>query len=558
MYHKVEIDFGLNLIKSRSYTIESSNFRNKCCKFKLNNEISHSRNSVKLTPEKIINEPWLFGPAAMLQTRTIVYPCSRFKCAIPCPCLLCAKKHPTCRVPSSKPCSCQDCSNQFEDHTSYHAVFHYGCKFCFQLVKTIANFNFFFMDTEKKLFPSGCYDSNSPLTPNFCQPDHKISVEFLKMWCKKKDKWLSGQEDAMDMWCKGCNVLYWSFETLREHINRKHLGTKIFWHHCYNTAEKEDCSTKCYQCSKNFASVKDLQRHIESVHYEDYHVCDVCGVSFTREDSLKRHKTMKHKNNSDDPNLSCKECGKHFTRIDVLKRHVSIVHTKDDKAKFRCDLCPSMFNREANLTRHVENMFQKDGTFKHACDKCAEKFCTTYLLVEHIKSIHSEIRAHSCALCLKTFHSKMELEKHTVAVHNDQEFKCLLCPQTFTKEGNLDNHKLLIHKNDSLGLKCLMCNTVFKNKFSFDRHKEQIEVGGTPRYLCQECNERFCTSKLLRAHANSMHSSYVCDFCDNNFLKRSNLNVHIQKRMNQSVLCKTCGKQCCNFLLLKIHMKKEH
>jgi hypothetical protein len=202
MHHKVEIDFGLSLLKAKSYTVENGTFRNKCHKFKSVKKVNNlpDPDAIQLEPEKILKVPWLFGPATELVTIKIIYPCSRFKCSIPCPCMLCARKHPTCRVPSSKPCSCQDCKTQFVDHSSFHAAFHHGCKYCYQLVKTIPSFNFFCLDTQKKIFPTGCFDSNYP-SPNFCQPEHKVSVDFLQTWCRKREKWKNGQEDPQDMWC---------------------------------------------------------------------------------------------------------------------------------------------------------------------------------------------------------------------------------------------------------------------------------------------------------------------------------------------------------------------
>jgi hypothetical protein len=531
MYHKVEIDFGLNLIKAKSYTVENGTFRKKCHKYTLVKKVNNLPDAIQLEPEKILKVPWLFGPATELATRKIIYPCSRFKCSIPCPCMLCAQKHPTCRVPSSKPCCCHDCKTQFDDHSTFHAAFHHGCKYCYQLVKKIPNFNFFCLDTQKKIFPTGCFDSNYP-SPYFCPPEHKVSVDFLQMWCRKREKWKNGQEDLQDMWCRGCNVLFWSFNDLRKHILKRHLNSKVFWHHCLNTAEREDCSTKCYQCSKKFVSVKELHRHIESIHFEDSHSCDVCEATFTREDNLIRHKRMKHRPITENLSLSCQECGKQFARFDSLKRHTSVIHSSSGTGT--CDICLSKFDLEANLTIHVENMFNQDGTFKHYCHKCEEKFCTEALLKEHSQSSHGEIQ-------------------------DEKVFKCYLCPKQFSKEGNLKNHKEMIHKNNSFGLMCLKCNTKFKNKFCLERHQKEMQSGESPKYSCAECDMTFCTSKILRVHANFEHAiTYACDYCEQTFQKKNNLDVHLKKRMEKPLSCQMCGKSFCNHLPLKTHIKTEH
>ena len=74
MYHKVEVDFRLNLLKARSYTIESSNFPKKCFKFKIVKEAERSHNSVKLEPEEVSSVTWLYGPATDLATKNNYIP----------------------------------------------------------------------------------------------------------------------------------------------------------------------------------------------------------------------------------------------------------------------------------------------------------------------------------------------------------------------------------------------------------------------------------------------------------------------------------------------------
>ena len=143
-----QADFRQSLIKGRDYKIDPRISKLKCHQFSLENSTNLFPTSVQLLPGKSIQEPWLYGPAMNLLTRSIIYPCTDFRCSLPCPCLLCAKIHSKCRVPSSKPCSCPDCAQHFENHCEFHGTFHFGCKYCFQLVQKIPQFDFFFLDTE--------------------------------------------------------------------------------------------------------------------------------------------------------------------------------------------------------------------------------------------------------------------------------------------------------------------------------------------------------------------------------------------------------------------------
>ena len=149
MASKFSVDFkqGLILEEDVNFGFE---FNSRCHKYSVKKEHHRSPTSIKLVPTKVLKKPSLFGPATWLELKSIIYPCENFACAVPCPCLICSKTHPSCRVPSADGCSCPDCYKHFADHTDYHCTYHYGCKFCCQLVKTIPCFNFAFLDKEER------------------------------------------------------------------------------------------------------------------------------------------------------------------------------------------------------------------------------------------------------------------------------------------------------------------------------------------------------------------------------------------------------------------------
>ena len=178
--HQVQLNFQQNQIKTTSHFTERSTAWLKCYKFRLDQKIVSHPNSVNLVPEIIVSKSWLFGPATDLKTRSIIYPCTRYHCSIPCPCLLCAlKKHPFCRTPTSEGCNCEECKQNFVDQAYFHAVFHYGCKFCYQITQRIPNFNFSSLDLAKKNYPDVFSPSHSdsdhrcPFPPYFVSPGHK-------------------------------------------------------------------------------------------------------------------------------------------------------------------------------------------------------------------------------------------------------------------------------------------------------------------------------------------------------------------------------------------------
>ena len=122
-----------------------------CPDFTINDAEGITPNNVPLFAVKQRKEEWLFGPATSLTTRSIIYPCSKSRCSLPCPCLLCHhRQHPRCRVPSEQSCVCQDCQKHYMDHVNFHSVFHYGCKQCHQIMKIIPNCNFAILNMHQK------------------------------------------------------------------------------------------------------------------------------------------------------------------------------------------------------------------------------------------------------------------------------------------------------------------------------------------------------------------------------------------------------------------------
>ena len=107
---------------------------------------------VELIPGKLKDENCLFGPASQMNSKAVIYPCSRYKCSIPCPCQTCCEQHPapSCQCPAEQSCGCKDCMEKLTDHFRYHKAFHTKCKFCLNIIKNIPHFNFWFLSSDTR------------------------------------------------------------------------------------------------------------------------------------------------------------------------------------------------------------------------------------------------------------------------------------------------------------------------------------------------------------------------------------------------------------------------
>ena len=91
---KFEADYNANLVKMQ-LTTDPTDWYNKtkrprlrCHKFTFAEPPDPKKTSVIVTPGKSVVHEWLYGPATVLETRTVIYPCVRNRCSVPCRCLI--------------------------------------------------------------------------------------------------------------------------------------------------------------------------------------------------------------------------------------------------------------------------------------------------------------------------------------------------------------------------------------------------------------------------------------------------------------------------------------
>ena len=107
MAHKFFLNFKQSWITRRGAKVEGPGFNKthkvhpgtrKCYEYVIKDKEDVIPDMVQLAPVRHRQHPWLFGPATKLSSRSIIYPCNRGKCEVPCACLLCQKKYQKCRA----------------------------------------------------------------------------------------------------------------------------------------------------------------------------------------------------------------------------------------------------------------------------------------------------------------------------------------------------------------------------------------------------------------------------------------------------------------------------
>jgi len=584
MAHKFSLNFKQSWIIRRGPNLiqESSNSsrgkfhpgHQKCYKYVVKNEQNLNSEHVQLVPVEQVQVQHLFGPATILSSRQIVYPCSRGKCNLPCPCLLCAKIHPRCRV--GQDCGCADCRMQLKDHISFHACLHHGCKYCHKLIQIFPNFNFALLDNTRKLTNEGVFGEEK-LEPSFELPPSlrlDMTAQFLRRenWSEKLKNWHCGVADD-GCWCAICSTMFFSLEMFREHILSNHNTSKIFRHHCENDNEAMPPVLQCDQCTKTFKARHDLTRHIESVHYQERFECPSCDLTFSRRDNFQLHTINKHQKN---PKM-CKTCGMKFKNYSDFERHSEkekcstlncavCAKTFSSRSNLRrhmreafevcvldCDLCESTFKRTSDLSRHKKNRDNPDGSAKFSCSICNQITCNRKLLIAHIKSKHASNKTEKYKSSATSTDCEVNsnIEKEKIEI-----YECEICGKHNSREDSALIHKTTHGIADKL--KCDNCPTEFTLKKNFMRHqRESYDDEGNPLHECHFCNKTCCTGKLLSAHLDMEHKEdFYCTVCKRKFSLKHHWERHWKNR--SSFACEACNRYFCNKKGYNEHMRLFH
>ena len=170
--------------------------------------------------------------------------------------------------------------------------------------------------------------------------------------------------------------------------------------------------------------------------------------------------------------------------------------------------------------------------------------------------------SYKCENCSELFCRRFTLELHQKQCHEQQSlentYKCNQCVKQYNRIDNLVRHKKNYSQvTSNVDWKCDLCNKSFSEKHSYQRHKSGIySEPGNAINQCDECEEVFCTGKLLKSHYNTLHRSYDCDACGQNFPLERSLKLHILTR--NAVTCSECGKIMCNIPSLNSHKIQIH
>ncbi|XP_055628242.1 zinc finger protein 26-like isoform X2 [Toxorhynchites rutilus septentrionalis] len=261
----------------------------------------------------------------------------------------------------------------------------------------------------------------------------------------------------------------------------------------------------CEICGLRTASLARLRYHMER-HTKDYkYVCRYCQKACKTKRDLQSHIVF-HVNSA---KYRCETCGLEFKRKRTLDDHL---RTHLDFFEFSCNFCGMEFKKSGCLKRHLAEVH---GNIKYSCKYCDKTYSARRKMLDHIEYVH-EIQTHFlCEICVQSFYSQDDLDKHKIRHQNPKELECAICLDLFESDERLCDHLCITYRDDYICCDLDLRHHSRYNKHMFIKHGIKTNVRVKPdlsqllgyirakrnRFVsCSKCGENFPTKKMKKQH----------------------------------------------------------
>lgn len=294
------------------------------------------------------------------------------------------------------------------------------------------------------------------------------------------------------------------------------------------------------------------------------YTCNTCGVSFLKQDELKKHYREDHNiaeiieslpitTPDDSPGTS--------TQLNV------------DQRPYACHVCDKSYNERKRLVKHLQDQhqilqlrtkFPPPSAADHKpciCAICQASYAYPKTLRRHMISSHgidttpptNNKPKFVCSTCKKSFCGIAFYDKHLLD-HTPFPFHCSICDEGLATRGERKNHEIhccILNASKNVHWQCIPCGTWLDNggtelkAHRLAAHASEIDTNSSAiAYHCNLCDQSFEGTQMMLDHLDE-HGSIVCKVCEKTYPSTLQLKLHFHREHNfkASLVCTECGKK---------------
>ena len=354
--------------------------------------------------------------------------------------------------------------------------------------------------------------------------------------------------------CKFCNKEYRSTKSLKEHTESVHEG------------KTRNCTID--NCDFTATRRDHLRFHIRSAHFNEQTQCNLCDYQAKHKGHLTEHVLNVHDEGAT-YNCSIQNCDFTANKRRSLRNHINSVHLNHWHS---CNLCDYKSAIKSHLTEHIKYMHLKsENEICAECNKSVQKrYLTKHMrkfhsetsksLIEDVKFVIKEdttadndvsennvtdkdIKNHEdskqsfskkyqCTFCEKEYRYIKDLNCHTQSVHEGVTYNCSIdnCDYTATRRDSLRIHIKTVHFNQMH--ECNLCEYKAKRKCHLNEHFKYMHVK-IENEICTECNtsvqKRYLTKHMRRFHSEGQ-PKFFCKLCTYQTIYKDCMKNHIARK----------------------------
>ncbi|XP_063371187.1 zinc finger protein 239-like [Cydia amplana] len=284
------------------------------------------------------------------------------------------------------------------------------------------------------------------------------------------------------------------------------------------------------QPQANHTGKTQKQQRSDNTDTKNY-VCDTCGKTYPQKYLLIRHLQLHLKAKIDikinRKTYDCGTCGLHFSNETELQKHkLSKGHT--GLRKYPCDVCEREFSCASSFNLHK---MIHSGEKPFPCEICGKRFRRQNELDKHIIRIHTNERPYKCEACEKRFKTVADLRLHIRLHTGEKPFTCDICHKSFYASEAMTKHRR-VHAGER-PYKCETCEMQFTHRSVLTTHI-RTHTGEKP-YSCEVCGRKFSQRNILVNHRRThTGEKFSCDVCNKQFTRTSKLKVHKLKHVDET------------------------